>query len=127
MARAASLLLAVTCVLSLAAADTDTGFARLQHPSLFVDKVNYTLEVVDGDSVVKTYPIDLGRDPVKRKLHQDNATTPEGIYRITNLRPVSTFHKTYDLSYPNDVDRQRYRLLCPRGRPDIGGSWNSRM
>jgi len=121
--RAATfVLLALACAFSLAAAKTDTGFARLQHPSLFVDKVNYTLAVLDGDSVVKTYPVDLGRDPVKRKLHQDNATTPEGIYRITNLRPTSTFHKAYDLSYPNEVDRQRYRLLCSRGTPGIGGS-----
>ena len=87
-----------------------------------MDKVNYRLEVLDGDSLVKQYVIDLGRDPVKRKLHQDNATTPEGIYRIVGVRPVSTFHKAFDLSYPNDADRQRYRLLCPAGRPGIGGA-----
>ncbi len=113
----------VTCLISVAvAAASGTGFGCLEHPSLLVDKVNRTLDVLDGDSLVKRYPIDLGRDPVKRKLHQDNATTPEGIYRIVNLRPRSTFHKAFDLSYPNQVDRQRYRLLCPRGRPDIGGA-----
>jgi hypothetical protein len=121
VARVASVLLAVACALSQAAAQTDSGFGRLEHPGLLVDKVNRTLAVLDADSVVKTYPVDLGRDPVTRKLHQDNATTPEGVYRITSLRPSSTFHKAYDLSYPNEVDRQRYRLLCPRGRPGIGG------
>lgn len=87
-----------------------------------MDKVNYSLDVLDGDSLVKRYVIDLGRDPVRRKLHQDNATTPEGIYRIVKVRPTSTFHKAFDLSYPNDADQQRYRLLCPKGRPAIGGA-----
>jgi hypothetical protein len=116
-------LLAVACVFPVYAVTThDTAFGRLEHPSLFVDKVKRTLDVLDGDSLVKRYPIDLGRDPVKRKLNQDNATTPEGIYRIVGLRPTSTFHKAFDLSYPNDVDRQRYRLLCPRSGPGIGGA-----
>lgn len=119
----AAFLLVLACVsCGRASAASERPFSRLQNPSLLVDKTGRTLEVLDGDSVVKRCTIDLGRDPVKRKLHQDKATTPEGIYRIVRLRPTTSFHKAFDLSYPNDVDRQRYRLLCPRGRPDIGGS-----
>jgi hypothetical protein len=120
LTRATTSLLAVLA--ACAAAESGAGFARLTHPNLLVDKVARILEVLDGDSVVKRCTIDLGRDPATRKLHQDNATTPEGVYRITNVRPHSTFHKAFDLSYPNGVDRQRYRLLCPRGRPAIGGA-----
>jgi len=109
----------LACGLTAAAA---LGFGRLQHPNLLVDKVNRTLDVRDGDSLVRRYRIDLGRDPLTRKLHQDKATTPEGSYHITAIRPHSTFYKAFDLSYPNEADRARYRLLCPRGGPGIGGA-----
>lgn len=97
----------------------------LRKPRLLVDKSTYTLSVIDGDSVVKRYAVGLGADPKKRKLCQDNQTTPEGLYTIINLQPQATFHKAYDLNYPNEVDQIRYSLgqqtgLVPPGR-EIGG------
>jgi murein L,D-transpeptidase YafK len=95
-------------------------------PSLRVDKRFYVLEVWDGDHVVKRYPIALGRNPVRRKLHQDNASTPEGAYRIVHRQPEATFYKAYDLNYPNDTDVQRYDAALAAGQlgaepPSIGG------
>ena len=98
---------------------------KLKSPRLMVDKRTYVLTVFDGDEVVKRYRIGLGADPSKRKICQDNQTTPEGLYTIINLQPQATFHRAYDLNYPNEVDRIRYTLgqqngLIPAGR-DIGG------
>jgi hypothetical protein len=94
-------------------------------PRMVVDKSHYTLAVLDGDKVVKTYPIGLGSEPKKRKICQDNMSTPEGIYTIINLQPKATFFKAYDIDYPNQVDRLRYQIaqekgLVPSDR-DIGG------
>jgi murein L,D-transpeptidase YafK len=94
--------------------------------SLRVDKAHYLLEVYDGDKVAKRYPIALGRNPIRRKLHQDNASTPEGSYRITNLQPQATFYKAYDIDYPNDTDYARYDRALAAGElgadpPGIGG------
>lgn len=83
--------------------------------SLLIDKINYFLAVRDGGRTRKRYPIALGSGPRRRKLHQDNATTPEGIYRIRAERPHSTFHKAFDIDYPNAVDDARYRLARERG------------
>ncbi len=80
----------------------------LRKPSLLIDKVHYFLEVRDGGRMIRRFPIALGRDPVKRKLHQDNATTPEGIYEINNVQPNATYYKAYDLNYPNSIDTMRY-------------------
>ena len=82
----------------------------LKTPWIHIDKINYLLEVIDGEKIVKRYPVSLGRDPVHRKLHQDNATTPEGIYHIVNLQPRATYYKAYDISYPNKTDETRYKL-----------------
>jgi len=89
----------------------DVSLPSLQKPEVLIDKVHYVLEVWDGGEVVKKFPVILGRDPVARKLHQDFRTTPEGIYRITNLKRNSTFHRALDIDYPSAIDRIRYDFL----------------
>lgn len=98
---------------------------KVRHPRLVMDKLHYTLSVVDGDKVVKRYRVGLGADPVKRKICQDNSTTPEGVFTIYNLQPEASFHKAYDVDYPSDIDQTRYLIgqqegLVPSGR-GIGG------
>lgn len=99
---------------------------KLHHPSLLVDKINYTLTVFDGNTAVRIFPIALGADCTKRKLHQDRASTPEGIYQISGLQPQATYYRAIDLNYPNSTDYRRYRFysahgLLPSPRPSIGG------
>ena len=105
-------------------ATDNKGFATpLRDPSILVDKTHYLLILKDGADVKKVYPIALGRDPVKRKLHQDNSTTPEGIYRIYNVQPRATYYRAFDLNYPNIWDRGRYssRKAADPTLPHIGG------
>lgn len=101
----------------------------LRNPVIHIDKIHYLLEIEDGGKVVKRYACCLGRNPSDRKLHQDCATTPEGIYSIIDLQPNYAYHKAYDLSYPNEIDYLRYefasaaKLLPKRDgvTPGIGG------
>lgn len=96
----------------------------IARPSLLVDKIHYYLEVRDGGQPAKRYPFVLGSTPKKRKLNQDNQSTPEGFYRIINLQPEATYHKAYDIDYPNTIDRFRYRFAqtyLNLGDPGIGG------
>jgi hypothetical protein len=103
----------------------DEPLPALTEPEILIDKAHYVLEVWDRGELKKSYPVILGRDPVTRKLHQDFRTTPEGLYRIYNLKQNSMFHRALDIDYPNPVDRARYeflrlRGLVPRGK-GIGG------
>ncbi|HEY4002946.1 MAG TPA: L,D-transpeptidase family protein [Candidatus Xenobia bacterium] len=98
----------------------------LQHPLLWIDKLHYTLEVREGDTPVKRYPLALGKNPVGRKLHQDNSTTPEGFYRICGRQPEAQFYRAFDVDYPNGLDKIRYDFAGQHGLlgadgPDIGG------
>ena len=96
----------------------------LQNPSILIDKIHYYLEVREGERAVKRYPVVLGGKPKNRKLHSDNASTPEGFYRIYNLQPNATYHKAFDIDYPTAIDRFRYdfaRAHMNIGSPDIGG------
>lgn len=104
----------------------DRRLQPLSAPAIFVDKLHYLLELRDGTTPAKRYPIALGRNPRRRKLHQDNASTPEGVYRILQLQPQATFYRAYDLDYPNESDHLRYEVARQAGRlpahvPSIGG------
>ena len=107
----------------------DTMPARVRSPNLHIDKLHYFLALRDGRRTLKRYPIALGRQPRRRKLHQDNASTPEGKYHIVSVQPHSRFYKAFNIDYPNSTDIARYRRARERhelprtgGRvPDIGG------
>ncbi len=98
---------------------------ELTDPVILIDKKHYYLEIQNNGETAKRYPISLGRDPFKRKIHQDNKTTPEGLYKISNLQTKATFYKAIDINYPNGLDRIRYDFmkaegLVPKNR-GIGG------
>lgn len=92
---------------------------RLKQPRLEVNKATYILQLFDGSRCLKRYPVAFGADPIHRKLHQDNRTTPEGRYCISNLQTQATYYRALDLDYPTAVDRARYQLLAPS--QGIGG------
>ncbi len=98
----------------------------LSRPHIMVDKLAYALYLMDGDQVVRRFPVALGANPTKRKLHFDRASTPEGTYKITNLQPQAYWYKAFDINYPNDTDKSRYHMAdklgtLPYSRPHIGG------
>lgn len=105
----------------------DTELEITGDMSILIDKEHYFLEIREEQQIRKRYPIALGQNPFTRKLHQDNSTTPEGIYHIYNLQPRATFYRAFDMNYPNDVDRARYNISIENGLigdgriPGIGG------
>lgn len=98
----------------------DRPLPSLSQPSLLVDKPNFCLEVRDGETCVKRYPIAMGRKCQNRKVCYDNATTPEGRYQIICLQPEATFYRAYDIDYPNAHDQERYDFFRQNGLLDEG-------
>ena len=81
------------------------------------------LELLQQGRVIKTYPIDLGRDPVGPKRRQGDNRTPEGIYRIDRRQAGSRYHLALHISYPSAADSARARAerLDPGGAVFIHG------
>ncbi|UCG43420.1 MAG: L,D-transpeptidase family protein [candidate division WOR-3 bacterium] len=98
---------------SVSMPDRDIG--DITGSSLLVDKLHYFLEVRDGGRMRKRFPIALGPKPRERKLHFDRASTPEGVYEISDERPQASFYKAFDIDYPNGVDRARYAIAGETG------------
>lgn len=70
-----------------------------------------------GDTVIKSYDISLGRQPIGAKEIQGDMKTPEGSYTIFDKNTNSEYHKNLGISFPNAKDLQHAKEL---GKPAGG-------
>lgn len=71
-----------------------------------------------GDSILRSYKVSLGLNPVGHKERAGDFRTPEGRYRLTRRNPRSDFFLSIQVSYPNNTDVKHAR----RNGWDSGGS-----
>ena len=90
---------------------------------LVVMKADRRLYLMNGDTVLKDYAIDLGFAPVGPKQVEGDGRTPEGSYIIDRRNPNSLFHLSIGMSYPNeqDIARASSMGLSPGGDIFIHG------
>ena len=72
---------------------------------LVVIKSKRQMWAYNQDTLVKIYPISLGKSPIGHKQFEGDKKTPEGIYRINERNPNSAYHKNLGISYPNAEDK----------------------
>lgn len=72
-----------------------------------VSKSDRQLYLMQGRTVVRAYPVSLGKNPVGHKLHKGDQRTPEGRYYLDWRNQESRYHLALHISYPNPKDRQR--------------------
>ena len=63
------------------------------------------MHLLSGSTVVKSYDISLGNQPVGHKQFSGDGKTPEGIYYVDRFNPRSAYHLSVGISYPNAADR----------------------
>jgi murein L,D-transpeptidase YafK len=83
-----------------------------------VHKGDRKMLLMHGDSILRTYKISLGLNPLGHKERAGDFRTPEGTYRLTRRNPRSDFFLSIQVSYPNDSDVKHAR----RNGWDTGGS-----
>jgi len=89
-----------------------------------------TLELYEGATVIKTYPVVLGTQPVGAKLFEGDRRTPEGEYHIVKKYYHPYWSRFMLLDYPTPANREIYTwsrsmgVLPARGggTPGIGGA-----
>jgi murein L,D-transpeptidase YafK len=91
-----------------------------------VRKSARVLEVYEGDRLLRTYGVSLGRTPVGHKQQEGDGRTPEGRYVIDYRKLDSSFHKALHISYPApaDVAAAARRGVSPGGLIMIHGMRN---
>jgi murein L,D-transpeptidase YafK len=95
---------------------------------IFVEKGKRKLHLMRNDSIVKSYTICLGDQPVGHKTQQGDEKTPEGNYTIDYRNTKSAYHFSLHISYPNEQDRAqaKKRGVSPGGDVMIHGLPNSK-
>ncbi len=74
---------------------------RLDSPSVVILKSKHVLHLFDGDTLIRSYPIDLGTFPEGQKRRAGDGKTPEGIFHATALNPGSQYHRFIGIDYPD--------------------------
>jgi len=77
--------------------------------AIIVDKTAHKLHLVQNGKVTKSYACDLGYSSASEKRLSGDGATPEGMYKVTEVRHHSQYYKALLLNYPNDSDRERFR------------------
>jgi murein L,D-transpeptidase YafK len=86
---------------------TDLASISLDAPRVVVLKSKRLLHVFDGQTLVRTYAIDLGSSPVGQKVRQGDGRTPTGRFRVCTKNTSSPYHRFIGIDYPDEsaVDR----------------------
>lgn len=85
---------------------------------IVVRKAQRKMYLMRGDTVLRSYNVKLGLNPVGHKERSGDFRTPEGRYKLTRRNPRSDFFLSIQVSYPNDDDMKHAR----RNGWDAGGS-----
>lgn len=93
--------------------------------SILIDKSDYTLQLLSGTTVIKTYPVVFGPNAVDDKKREGDKCTPEGSFTIRDLYPHKKWSKFLWIDYPNEASWKKHQDAKINGEIDqdatIGG------
>lgn len=91
---------------------------RTRSVVVVVDKLARSLEIYRAGQRVADFPAELGARGLVRKVHAGDRATPEGTYRVVEVkqRGATRFYKALLLDYPNRDDRRRFAAARQRGQ-----------
>lgn len=79
----------------------------LVDPRIVVLKSKRQLKLYSDGSLVRTYKVGLGLNPVEDKKRQGDRATPEGEFYIFTKNNKSAYYLSLGISYPNVEDARR--------------------
>ncbi len=90
---------------------------------IIVSKSDRQLYLMQGHTVLRSYPVSLGKNPVGHKIRKGDKRTPEGRYHLDWRNPESRYHLALHISYPNgqDLKRAKQNGVHPGGSIMIHG------
>lgn len=96
--------------------------SRREGAAILVDKLSRRLHLWRRGRLVATFPAELGRRGLERKLRSGDRATPEGRYRVEVVKegPHTRYYKALLLDYPNGEDRRRLQRAIADGQAPRG-------
>lgn len=78
---------------------------------VLVRKGERRLYLMHNGEVLRSYRVQLGLAPVGQKVQEGDFRTPEGRYRVLRRNANSDYFLSLQVSYPNDQDLARARVM----------------
>jgi len=110
------LLLSFLSCLGLITRHADTAFLTRELPTpplkadrILLQKSMRKLSLFHKGKVLRSYTVSLGFSPQGAKQQKGDGKTPEGYYYIRAKNPHSQFHRSLQISYPNEQDQKNAR------------------
>src|SRR4029453_6837835 len=79
--------------------------------SIVVEKSQHRLSLFHRGTLLRSYLVALGQQPVGDKVRVGDNRTPEGFFRIGAGNQGSRYHRALKISYPDAAHRARARSL----------------
>jgi murein L,D-transpeptidase YafK len=98
----------------------------LEDPRIVVRKQQRQLKLLDGETLVRRYPIALGGSPAGHKERSGDGRTPEGTYYLCTRVNPSQFHLFLGISYPSPGDANGRGEVSDSTRRAIERAWQQR-
>jgi murein L,D-transpeptidase YafK len=91
-------------------AETVSWSARHGSSAIVVDKASRRLLYYDRGRLLREFHADLGRNPISDKLREGDNATPEGRYRVSQVKGPgqSRYYRAFLIDYPNAKDRKAF-------------------
>lgn len=86
---------------------------------MVVKKGDRKMYLLSGRTVLRSYDVNLGPQPVGPKEYEGDGRTPEGMYFIDRKNPRSSYHLSVGISYPSTKDIAHAAALGLRPGGDI--------
>ncbi len=86
---------------------------------IVVDKSDRILQLISQSTVIRSYRIALGGNPVGHKQQEGDQRTPTGIYTLDYKNENSIAHRSIHISYPNAADKAYAKKLGVSAGGDI--------
>jgi len=92
---------------------------RVVADSIVVEKGQHRLSLYRQGTLLRTYLVALGQQPVGDKVRIGDKRTPEGLFHIEARNAQSRYHRALRISYPDAAHRARARSLGVSAGGDI--------
>jgi len=93
--------------------------------NILIDKSEYRLYVYAADTIIKSYPIVLGGNPIDDKLREGDQCTPEGSFKMISKYPHKSWSKFIWINYPTEDSWRKHKKAKANGiltkNTNIGG------
>ncbi|HEX2271609.1 MAG TPA: L,D-transpeptidase [Pyrinomonadaceae bacterium] len=98
----------ITILVSICVIGFSLWFQRpVAKPRIIVYKKERKLELYSGRTLLKTYRVGLGFNPVADKQREGDGATPEGEFYVFVKNNKSAYYLSLGVSYPNVEDAER--------------------